>query len=108
MYLANIIKYNKIRSCANEIRNSSSDLNKQLLNLKKLQANVKKSWCGPAADEFLKHLNQLINDVTSTKRKMENVSSTIRNTANEMQRDEEERERREKEATERSGGGGSF
>ena len=95
--MANVIKYNKIRSNANTVSNLSSDIKKQITKLNQLYSKVKSEWKGPAADEFLKHLNRLILELTTTRDAMTKVSSTITSTANKMQREEEEKERREAE-----------
>ncbi len=98
------INYNQVVGKANEINNMSLSLDKDIIKLENLFDDVKKSWQGPASKEFQDRLRILIAEIKETKFKMSSVSSTIKNVAYRIQKEDE----RQAEMIEKlsSGGGG--
>lgn len=84
------INYNKVVSQANDIKDLSSDLGREITNLENLLAQIKREWYGPASDAFQKQLLMLIADMKTTKYNMSSVSSTIKNVAKRIQKEDEE------------------
>jgi len=83
------INYNKVISQANDISNLSRDMNTEIRKLEDLLSQIKREWYGPASDAFQKQLIMLIADMKTTKYNMSSVSSTIKNVANRIQREDE-------------------
>ena len=83
------INYNKVISQANEMYELSGDLNTEIKKLEDLLARIKREWYGPASDAFQKQLIMLIADMKTTKYNTSSVSSTIKNVANRIQREDE-------------------
>lgn len=83
------INYNKVVRQANEMSDLSRDLNSEIGKLENLLAQIKREWCGPASDAFQKQLIMLIADLKTTKYNMSSVSSTIKNVANRIQKEDE-------------------
>lgn len=83
------INYNKVVRQANEMSDLSRDLNSEIRKLENLLAQIKREWYGPASDEFQKQLIMLIADMKTTKYNMSSVSSTIKNVANRIQKEDE-------------------
>ncbi len=83
------INYNRVINQANDMYDLSSDLNSEIKKLENLLAQVKREWYGPASDAFQKQLIMLIADMKTTKYNMSSVSSTIKNVANRIQREDE-------------------
>ena len=83
------INYNKVISQANSMSELSGDLNTEIRKLEDLLARIKREWYGPASDAFQKQLIMLIADMKTTKYNMSSVSSTIKNVANRIQREDE-------------------
>lgn len=83
------INYNKVISQANSMSELSGDLNVEIRKLEDLLARIKREWYGPASDAFQKQLIMLIADMKTTKYNMSSVSSTIKNVANRIQREDE-------------------
>lgn len=67
----------------------SRDLNSEIGKLENLLAQIKRDWYGPASDAFQKQLIMLIADMKTTKYNMSSVSSTIKNVANRIQKEDE-------------------
>lgn len=84
------INYNRVVSQANDIKDLSSDLGREITNLENLLAQIKREWYGPASDAFQKQLLMLIADMKTTKYNMSSVSSTIKNVAKRIQKEDEE------------------
>ena len=84
------INYNKVVSQANDIKDLSSDLGREITNLENLLAQIKREWYGPASDAFQKQLLMLVADMKTTKYNMSSVSSTIKNVAKRIQKEDEE------------------
>ena len=106
--MANMIKYNKAISKANEIDDLSDDLGKEISALTTLYTSAKTNWKGPGADEFLRQLYKLIEDMKGTKSSMSNVASKIKSTAKKIKEEEEEEEEKERNRSSLGGGGGSL
>lgn len=83
------INYNKVMSQANDIYDLSRDMNTEIRNLEDLLSQIKREWYGPASDAFQKQLIMLIADMKTTKYNMSSVSSTIKNVANRIQREDQ-------------------
>lgn len=83
------INYNKVVQQANEMSDLSRDLNSEIGKLENLLAQIKREWYGPASDAFQKQLIMLIADMKTTKYNMSSVSSTIKNVANRIQKEDE-------------------
>lgn len=83
------INYNKVVRQANEMSDLSRDLNGEIGKLENLLAQIKREWYGPASDAFQKQLIMLIADMKTTKYNMSSVSSTIKNVANRIQKEDE-------------------
>lgn len=83
------INYRRVISQANEINGLSNELNREIIQLENILADVKANWAGPASQAYQKQLLMLIADMKSTKFKMSSVSSTIKNVANRIQREDE-------------------
>lgn len=83
------INYNKVISQANDISDLSRDMNTEIRNLEDLLSQIKREWYGPASDAFQKQLIMLIADMKTTKYNMSSVSSTIKNVANRIQREDQ-------------------
>ena len=81
--------YRRVISQANEINGLSNELNREIIQLENILADVKANWAGPASQAYQKQLLMLIADMKSTKFKMSSVSSTIKNVANRIQREDE-------------------
>ena len=87
--MANRINYSKVVSQANDIKDLSTDLGREISDLENLLAQIKLEWYGPASDAFQKQLLMLIADMKTTKYNMSSVSSTIKNVANRIHREDE-------------------
>lgn len=83
------INYNKAISQANDISDLSRDMNTEIRKLEDLLSQIKREWYGPASDAFQKQLIMLIADMKTTKYNMSSVSSTIKNVANRIQREDQ-------------------
>ena len=83
------INYNKVISQANDISELSRDMNTEIRKLEDLLSQIKREWYGPASDAFQKQLIMLIADMKTTKYNMSSVSSTIKNVANRIQREDQ-------------------
>lgn len=83
------INYPRVISQANSINNLSYELGREIQQLEGILADVKANWVGPASQTYQKQLLMLIADMKSTKFKMSSVSSTIKNVANRIQREDE-------------------
>ena len=83
------INYNKVISQANDISDLSRDINTEIRKLEDLLSQIKREWYGPASDAFQKQLIMLIADMKTTKYNMSSVSSTIKNVANRIQREDQ-------------------
>ena len=83
------INYDRVVKQANQINNLSNDLGKEITKLENLLARIKNEWCGPASAEFQKQLISLIQDMKDTKYNMSSVSSTIKNVAKNIQKEDE-------------------
>ena len=83
------INYNKVVRQANEMSDLSRDLNSEIGKLENLLAQIKREWYGPASAAFQKQLIMLIADMKTTKYNMSSVSSTIKNVANRIQKEDE-------------------
>ena len=80
------INYNKVISQAN-IAPDIYDM--WIRKLEDLLSQIKREWYGPASDAFQKQLIMLIADMKTTKYNMSSVSSTIKNVANRIQREDQ-------------------
>ena len=83
------INYNKVISQANDISDLSRDMNTEIRKLEDLLSQIKREWYGPVSDAFQKQLIMLIADMKTTKYNMSSVSSTIKNVANRIQREDQ-------------------
>lgn len=83
------INYNRVISQANDISDLSRDMNTEIRKLEDLLSQIKREWYGPASDAFQKQLIMLIADMKTTKYNMSSVSTTIKNVANRIQREDE-------------------
>lgn len=83
------INYNKVISQANDISDLSRDMDTEIRKLEDLLSQIKREWYGPASDAFQKQLIMLIADMKTTKYNMSSVSSTIKNVANRIQREDQ-------------------
>lgn len=90
--MANRINYNRVVSQANDIKDLSTDLGREITSLENLLAQIKREWYGPASEAFQKQLLMLIADMKTTKYNMSSVSSTIKNVARRIKREDEERD----------------
>ena len=84
------INYDKVVKQANQINNLSNDLGKEITKLENLLARIKNEWCGPASTEFQKQLIILLQDMRTTRKNMSGISSTIKNVANRIQKEDEQ------------------
>ena len=83
------INYSRVISQANQINTLSGDLNREIANLENLLSQIKSEWKGPASEAFQRQLLMLIADMKTTKYNMSSVSSTIKNVAERIQREDE-------------------
>ena len=83
------INYNRVIQQANEVNQLSSSLNSEIIRLENLLAQIKNEWCGPASSAFQNQLIMLIADMKTTRFNMSNVSSTIKNVAANIQKQDE-------------------
>lgn len=83
------INYSKVVRQASEMNDLSRDLNREIVKLENLLYQIKREWYGPASDAFQKQLIMLIADMKTTKYNMSSVSSTIKNIANRIQKEDE-------------------
>lgn len=83
------INYNKVISQANDISDLSRDMNTEIRKLEDLLSQINRTWYGPASNAFQKQLIMLIADMKTTKYSMSSVSSTIKNVANRIQREDQ-------------------
>ena len=89
MFLGFRINHSKVISQANDMNDLSRDLNREIQKLEDLLSQVKREWKGPASDAFQSQLVMLIADMKITKHNMSSVSSTIKNVANRIQREDD-------------------
>lgn len=82
------INYQRVISQANSMNNLSSDLGKEIQRLEEILTDAKANWVGPASQAYQKQLLLLIADMKSTKFKISSVSSTIKNVANRIQKED--------------------
>ena len=83
------INYSRVIRQANEINDLSSSLNTEIVKLENLLAQIKREWYGPASEAFQRQLIMLIADMKTTKYNMSSVSSTVKNVANRIQKEDE-------------------
>jgi len=83
------INYGQVIGQANTIRNLSGDLEREIKKLENILTNVRGNWKGPASQAFQRHLTILIADMKQTKYSMSSVSSTIKNVATTIHREDE-------------------
>lgn len=84
------INYTKVVSQANSMNNLSYELGREIQQLEGILTDVKSNWVGPASQTYQKQLLMLIADMKSTKFKISSVSSTIKNVANRIQKEDEQ------------------
>ncbi len=80
------IDYKKVMSQATSMGNLAFDLGEEIVNLENLLEKVKKEWCGPASDAYQHQLTILIADMKVTKKRMSDVSQTIKEVADRIHR----------------------
>ena len=90
------INYSKVIQQANSVSDNADQLDAQIRALNQLEQECRSCWKSEAADEFLKKLGQLRNEMTGTKSQIETLASTIRDTADQIHREDLERAEREK------------
>ncbi|WP_261304022.1 WXG100 family type VII secretion target [Paenibacillus andongensis] len=103
------INYSQVVSQANHIHDLARNLNTNVSGLENLMQQMKSAWKGPAAEACLKQCELLKTEMNATFRQMEDVSSTIKQVADRIQREDEaaaERARRLSQG--KIGGGGVF
>ncbi|MBR4357542.1 MAG: WXG100 family type VII secretion target [Butyrivibrio sp.] len=83
------INYSQVIRQADTINNLSSDLDREIRKLDSMLNASRSSWIGPAATAYYNHLTLLIADMKKTKYSMSSVSSTIKNVATRIQREDE-------------------
>ncbi len=83
------INHGKVIRQADEITDLSKQLNREITGLENLLARIKSEWYGPASEAFQQQLIMLIADMKTTRYNMSSVSSTIKNVANRIQREDE-------------------
>lgn len=83
------INYRQVVGQANRISNLSGDLDREISKLENIFHAMENNWKGPASNEFKKHLRLLIADMKRTKSGMSNVSSSIKNIAARIQKEDE-------------------
>lgn len=84
------INYEQVVGQANTIHNLSDDLSKEIQKLENVLDSIRLNWKGPASTAYQNHLTLLIGDMKKTKASMSDVSSTIRNVATRIQREDEQ------------------
>lgn len=84
------INYFQVISQANTIKDLSDDLKTQISRLQALENEIKANWQGRASETLLNQIQILITDMNSTYNKIFNVSTTIKNVANRIHREDEE------------------
>jgi WXG100 family type VII secretion target len=84
------INYDQVIRQANTISNLSDDLKKEINKLDNILTNVRSNWKGPASQEFQRHLTLLIADMKETKYSMSSVSTTIKNVASRIKKEDED------------------
>ena len=85
------INYNKVVGQANQISDLASDLNNEIAKLEGLLDRIKREWYGPASEAFQGQLLSLIADMKTTRYNMNSVSTSIKNVASKIQREDESR-----------------
>jgi WXG100 family type VII secretion target len=83
------INYRQVVGQANTISNLSGDLEREIRKLEDILSSVKSNWKGPASTAYQRHLTLLIADMRKTKNSMSSVSTTIKNVAIRIQREDE-------------------
>lgn len=83
------INYIQVISGANSIKDLASDLKRQISSLESMEQEIKANWKGQAASELLNQTSAMIAEMNCTYRKMTNLSATIKNVANRIQKEDE-------------------
>ena len=83
------INYEKVVEQANEISDLARDLGNRITAMEDLLSRVKGEWYGPASEAYQNQLIMLIADMKTTKYNMSSVSTTIKNVADRIQREDE-------------------
>lgn len=90
------INYTKVINQANSISDNADQLNAQIKALNQLEQECRACWKGDAADEFIKKLGQLRNEMTKTKTQIDKLASTIKSTADKIHKADLEQEEKAK------------
>jgi WXG100 family type VII secretion target len=83
------INYEKVVEQANEMSDLARDLGDRIAAMEDLLSRVKSEWHGPASEAYQNQLIMLIADMKTTKYNMSSVSTTIKNVADRIQREDE-------------------
>lgn len=83
------INYSKVISQANTMNDLSCDLSREISKLENVLNDVRANWKGPASETYQRQLVNLISSMKNTRKRMSNVSSTIKSVANRIQREDE-------------------
>lgn len=83
------INYEKVVEQANEMSDLARDLGDRIAAMEDLLSRVKREWHGPASEAYQNQLIMLIADMKTTKYNMSSVSTTIKNVADRIQREDE-------------------
>lgn len=83
------INYRQVVGQANKINSLSGDLGREISRLEQMLGAMGTHWKGPASNEFKKHLRLLVADMKKTRSNMSNASSTMKDVADRIQKEDE-------------------
>ena len=86
------INYSKVISQANDIENEATELSAQIKLLEQMEQDCRAAWKGQAADAFIAKLSALRTEMTTTRKQMSTLASTIKYCAYRIQREDREAE----------------
>lgn len=84
------INHASVISQANTIADLANDLQTQINRLNVTEQNLRAGWCGRAADVFFSRIAEQRTTLNTQRQHMEMLATTIRDTANSIQRADED------------------
>jgi len=88
------INYSKVVAQANFIADCAKELSARSGQLNAMEQNIRSAWKGQASDAFISRVLTLRGEVDRTSRQMADLASTIKTSADKIQREDEEAQRR--------------
>ncbi len=82
------INYNDVIKKANRISENARELSAQINALTTIEEQCRSAWQGEASSAFMAKVSAMKEELTRTRRQIENLASTIRNCAERIHRED--------------------